>query len=119
MAKTLVERGVQHSRNGEDVVLFSDMMALMELENERLADGKTLRHFDQRHDVLEGKTVLTGTVWGENECQMAAGKRAVHFSHNAMKYGKLKAGQGVEDRPQIIRDWIRMYREHCENVKGS
>jgi len=43
MAKTLVERGVQHSRNGEDVVLFSDMMALMELENERLADGKTLR----------------------------------------------------------------------------
>jgi len=65
-------------------------------------------------EVLPGEIALTGTVWGEEECRtLSDGKKAVHFSHHGVDVGITKEGQSAENRPEIARDWLKVWREAC------
>ena len=104
MALNILENGLNH----RDERMWTDMFALMDISG-------VYKYSD---DVLDGKNVLTGRPWVTEDCQITANKRAVHFSHAALDVGKLKDGEKMEDRAQIVQDFWNVWKETCSD-KGD
>ena len=110
MAFRILENGIGHAR---DETHWTDMFALMDLR----WTGDVFKWHD---DVVDGRAVLIGRDWNEDDCLMTTGKRAVHFSHDAMVGGNTSHMQGIgseaNQRALVVRDWIHKWNNVCKHV---
>ena len=122
MISLLMKSGMKHN-NDKNIPLWSDMFALQEIIREKQCYinnedrnfekndmGITCALYDQ---VLEGRYILDGKELEKDDCPRIAEFRVVHFSHDAMRHGVLKEGQGMSSRGQVMRDWWMKYIEIC------
>ena len=102
MAYELLKNGLQKA-TGES--MWSDMLALIDMRNDR--------KYKINDAVLEGQDVLLKHGWTPKDCHITAHKKAIHFSHEAMRLGFLNPGESAEDRPDIIRRFLRHWHQAC------
>jgi len=88
-------------------VRWSDMLALLELYK------KSSAMFIRKREVLDGLKILQNPNWSKDDCEMARGMRAVHFSHQSIKEGK-QTYRGSIHRATIARQFLNRFHEVCE-----
>ena len=102
MAYALLDNGLKNSGSES---MWSDMLALIDMRND-----KAYRIHDA---VLEGQDVLLQHGWTPQDCNVTKHKKAIHFSHEAMRLGYLNPGESAEDRPDIIRRFLTHWNQAC------
>merc|ERR1712150_117401 len=109
MAFAILENGLAHQNEKH----WTDMFALMDLR----WTGNVFKWSD---DVVNGKTVLIGRDWTEEDCKATNGKRGVHFSHDAMLRGDLSHLDGIDQhanqRPLVVQHWMERWNKVCQHV---
>ena len=102
MAYALLDNG---EKNSGTETMWSDMLALIDMRN----DG-VYKIFDA---VMEGQDVLLKRGWTGADCNTTTNKQAIHFSHEALRLGYLPPGESAEDRPEIIRRFLKHWYQLC------
>jgi len=90
-------------------VFWSDMLALSELYN------MSSDIFIQKFEVLNGVKALMNPQWTTNDCWMADGMRAVHFSHKAIAQGN-QVYRGSIHRATIAQKFLNMFHATCNST---
>ncbi len=88
---------------------WSDMKAMQDMYQK--TNGTA---YIMNGNVLSAIVVLNGRGYDARNCARVAEKYALHFSHYAIRYGKLREGVGPQDRAGIGSEWLRGWREHCK-----
>jgi len=110
MAFKILTNGIGHARDEKH---WTDMFALMDLR----WSGDVYKWQDV---VVDGRGALVGRDWEQKDCEMTAGKRAIHFSHDAMTGGNFSHMQGMgreaSQRPLVVVHWVDRWNEVCKRV---
>jgi len=93
---------------------WSDMKAMQDMYQS--SNGQA---YIMEPNVLSALVVLNGQGYDKNNCEILVGKYALHFSHHAIKYGKLWDGVGPKDRAQVGSEWLQGWRESCKGSSSS
>jgi hypothetical protein len=88
---------------------WSDMKAMQDMYQK--SNGKA---YIMESNVMSALEVLNGRGYDPYNCGILKGKYAIHFSHHAIKFGKLWEGVGPEDRASIGREWLKGWRKSCK-----
>lgn len=110
MAFRILHNGHDHARETNH---WTDMFALMDLRY-----GGDV--YKWRDDVIDGVKVLLGRNWEESDCEITAGKRTVHFSHEALDKGDTSHMEGItgsaSERALVVTDWLNTWDQVCKTV---
>ena len=110
MAFAILRNGVGHARDEKH---WTDMFALMDLR----WSGKEYNYEDT---VIDGKTALFGRHWETKDCKRTKGKRAIHFSHDAVASGDTSHLEGItgdaSQRAIVVNSWMQRWNEVCKHV---
>ncbi len=106
LAKNLGEH--QHEKH------WSDMKAMQDLYQKSKGTA-----YIMETNVLSALVVLNGQGYDDQNCAVVRGKYALHFSHYAIKLGKLREGVGPKDRAMIGSEWLNGWRQFCKQQKPA
>lgn len=96
----LLDVGLKHPDHNN----WTDMLGLMELKGNYVAE-KT---------AFEAINIMNGQEWSPQQCALFDGINAVHFSHNSVMHGVVKAGEDLLDRAKISERVLQGFHENCE-----
>jgi hypothetical protein len=96
----LLDVGLKHPDHNN----WTDMLGLMELKGNYVAE-KT---------AFEAIIIMNGQEWSPQQCAMFDGINAVHFSHNSVMHGVVKAGEDLLDRAKISERVLQGFHENCD-----
>ncbi len=88
---------------------WSDMKAMQDMYQK--SNGTA---YIMESNVLSALVVLNERGFDDHNCGIVAGKYALHFSHHAIQYGKLRQGAGPQDRASVGSEWLQGWRESCK-----
>jgi hypothetical protein len=88
------------------------------------SDMKAMQHIYQNSNgtayfmegnVMSAVNVMNGGDLDTATCELVNGKYGLHFSHHAIKAGKVPVGKDAKDRAIIGREWLSAWRKFCGN----
>ena len=85
MAFAILENGLKHSKTDN---MWSDMLAIIDMRTEQA--------YQLRDIVAEGQDILLKHGWAEHDCASTLRKKAIHFSHEALRKGYIRPGETAE-----------------------
>ena len=100
---------VENSRLHQEEPHWSDMKAMQDLW---LQSNQQAYVMDP--NVLPAMAVLDGSGYSPENCQKAALKKAIHFSHFSVDKGVTPEGTGnANTRAQVAKNWLAGWRQNC------
>jgi hypothetical protein len=106
MAYAILENGLKHAKTEN---MWSDMLAIIDMRADKA--------YQLRDIVAEGQDVLLKHGWSESDCKATQTKKAIHFSHEALRKGYIRPGETAEDRPYIIRRFLQKWHNVCTETR--
>ncbi len=88
---------------------WSDMKAMQDVYK----SSKAEKVYHMEGNVINGLDVLTGGAVDEATCQLVGKKKAIHFSHYSIQFGKVPPGSTAQDRESIGKEWLKDWWKIC------
>jgi len=120
VAMEMLQNAKSHE-NDENLVLWSDMFALMDMQKQNAAV------YMSTNNVIPGQFVLNGIEVTQKDCHEHRERIAIHFSHSSLRLGNLdniltndatttnnnSNHNHPSNRPFVAKRWLTMWKHEC------